>query len=265
MKTNKKMKTNGVLLLAGLTAVTLSSCQKEKFSIEDFNPENSITLWADNLPELGNDTVFLNADENGYDGYFYYLSNFGTAPFSIHHSCYYEGPDLAMGQGITYLNYLDFETAGYTNLSCVSIDRMPGKNYFFAQCNGDDWGLPAKIDLIGSNRLYKGVSIWINNSAYAYKAITDTDAGGRGYLKQWTRDDLFRLLIIGENGQKADTVTVDMANGFNVINRWTCIDLSALDSINSIRFILTSTDMGDYGMNTPSCFCFDGLRILPLD
>lgn len=258
------MKQKVFYFVAFAATVFFTGCRQDSFSIEDYNPEGCVTLWADNLPAVPDTAAYLNIEGADFDG-FYYSSTFGTAPFSIHHSCYYEGPDLAMGQGITYLKYLDFETAGYTNLSCTSIDNMPGKSYFFAQCNGDDWGLPAKIDLIGSNRLYKGVSIWINNSAYAYKAITDTDAGGRGYLKQWTRDDLFRLLIIGENGQKADTVTVDMANGFNVINRWTCIDLSALDSINSIRFILTSTDMGDYGMNTPSCFCFDGLRILPLD
>lgn len=258
------MKQKVFYFVAFAATVFFTGCRQDSFSIEDYDPEGCVTLWADNLPAVPDTAAYLNIEGADFDG-FYYNSTFGTAPFSIFHSVYYDGYNLAMGQGITYLKYLDFETAGYTNLSCTSIDNMQGKSYFFAQCNGDDWGYPAQIRLEDSGRLFKGVSIWINNTTYAYKAISEVDVAGRGYLKEWTGDDMFQLHIIGENGKKADTVTVDLANGFNIVRKWTCIDLSALDSINSIRFILTSTDMGTYGMNTPSCFCFDGLKVLPLE
>lgn len=261
------MKLTKIILMAGFTTAFLTGCQKSTDTF-DKDPEGCIELWADNLPELTDTTIYLKAEPSDFDGYFYYVSDIEFSPFKLLHSSYYEANKLNMGQGITYLNYLDFETAGYTNQSCISTANMQKKNYFFAQCNGDDYGMPAQIDLTGSDRLYKGVSFYINNTTYVYNVIVNSDAAGRGYFKEWTKNDLLQLHIIGENKTAtrviADTITVDLARGFTVINKWTRIDLSRLDSINSIRFVMTGTDTGDYGLSTPACFCFDGLKLLPL-
>ena len=53
-----------------------------------------------------------------------------------------------------------------------------------------------------------------------------------------------------------------------IINDWRYVDLSGLGKVAKLGFELSSTDNGDYGMNTPAYFCFDnfgaeGTEVLP--
>ena len=53
-----------------------------------------------------------------------------------------------------------------------------------------------------------------------------------------------------------------------IINDWRYVDLSGLGKVSKLSFKLTSSDNGDYGMNTPAYFCFDnfgaeGTEVLP--
>ena len=53
-----------------------------------------------------------------------------------------------------------------------------------------------------------------------------------------------------------------------IINDWRYVDLSGLGKVSKLGFELSSTDNGDYGMNTPAYFCFDnfgaeGKEVLP--
>ncbi|MEL6636623.1 MAG: DUF4465 domain-containing protein [Bacteroidota bacterium] len=42
-----------------------------------------------------------------------------------------------------------------------------------------------------------------------------------------------------------------------IIDEWTFVDLSSLGPVDSLLFSLTSSDNGNYGMNTPAYFCVD--------
>ena len=53
-----------------------------------------------------------------------------------------------------------------------------------------------------------------------------------------------------------------------IINDWRYVDLSGLGKVCKLGFALSSTDNGDWGMNTPAYFCFDnfgaeGEEVLP--
>ena len=52
-----------------------------------------------------------------------------------------------------------------------------------------------------------------------------------------------------------------LADGLDIVDSWQRVDLSSLGNIDKIIFELTSTDMGEYGMNTPSYFCLDRLTV----
>ena len=41
------------------------------------------------------------------------------------------------------------------------------------------------------------------------------------------------------------------------------MDLGSLGRVDSLMFALESTDVGEWGMNTPAFFCIDNLYVIP--
>ena len=112
---------------------------------------------------------------------------------------------------------------------------------------------------------------YITNSSYAYSSLT----GGDPYAKKFGLGDWFKLTITGYDSHDEVTGTKEYyladlrdADKAYVINDWRYVDLSGLGKVHKMNFELSSTDNGDYGMNTPAYFCFDnfgaeGEEVLP--
>ena len=98
---------------------------------------------------------------------------------------------------------------------------------------------------------------FINNTAYAVNSMNYGDS----FAKKFGKDDWFRLTITASLNSVAvnKQVVVDLAANGTYINDWTYVDLSELGEIDALTFSLSSSDNGDYGMNTPAYFCFDNL------
>ncbi len=96
---------------------------------------------------------------------------------------------------------------------------------------------------------------FINNTAYTVNSMCNGD----GYAKKFGKDDWFRLTIGAmRNGEGIySIVTVDLAADGEYIDKWTYVDLTTFGKVDAIFFTLTSSDNGDYGMNTPAYFCMD--------
>ena len=101
---------------------------------------------------------------------------------------------------------------------------------------------------------------YITNSAYAYTSMN----GGDPYSKKFEEGDWFKLTITGYDAADEVTGTKEFyladlreADKAYIINDWRYVDLSVLGAVKKIGFELSSTDNGDYGMNTPAYFCFD--------
>ncbi len=112
---------------------------------------------------------------------------------------------------------------------------------------------------------------YITNSSYAYSSMTNGD----GFAKKFDKGDWFKLTITGYDVDGNETGTKDYyladlrdPNKAYIINDWRYVDLSGLGKVKSLSFELSSSDTGDYGMNTPAYFCFDnfgaeGEEVLP--
>jgi hypothetical protein len=112
---------------------------------------------------------------------------------------------------------------------------------------------------------------YITNSSYTYNSLT----GGDAFAKKFTKGDWFKLTITGYDADDQVTGTKEYyladlrdADKAYIIKDWRYVDLSGLGAVAKIGFALSSTDNGDYGMNTPAYFCFDnfgaeGEEILP--
>ena len=114
---------------------------------------------------------------------------------------------------------------------------------------------------------------YITNSAYAYASMTTGDA----FAKKFGQGDWFKLTITGYDVDGEVTGTKDYyladlrdedASKHYIINDWRYVDLSGLGKVKKIGFELSSSDSGEWGMNTPGYFCFDnfgaeGEEVLP--
>ena len=112
---------------------------------------------------------------------------------------------------------------------------------------------------------------YITNSSYTYNSLT----GGDPYAKVFGEGDWFKLTITGYDSNDEVTGTKEYylaylrdADKAYIIDDWRYVDLSGLGKVHKMNFELSSTDNGDYGMNTPAYFCFDnfgaeGEEVLP--
>ncbi len=113
----------------------------------------------------------------------------------------------------------------------------------------------------------------ITNSTYAYLSMQDGDAFAKKFGGLSGDDpDFFRLTIKNyfEGVISSDEIVVDLAD-FTfadnsqdyILSEWLEVDLSSFGLSDSLEFSLSSTDNGDFGMNTPAYFCVDNIESFP--
>lgn len=181
----------------------------------------------------------------------YFVNSYDTAYFSW--------------SGFAYSNVTDDTTTGWGN----QYGNIAGGGYNgsanFAVANG--YG-DMKVQLTGNasgGTYVKGT--YINNSAYAYYSMRDGDQFAKKFGGVSGNDpDWFKLTVTGWlNGQaKVDTVNFMLAD-FTfadnsqdyLLDEWTWLDLQVLGNVDSLQFSLSSSDAGQWGMNTPAYFVLD--------
>lgn len=170
--------------------------------------------------------------------------------------------------GFIYSNTTDVTTAGYTNdFSAFAGSGSSSANY------GVNYG-GGSLDL-GSEKVL--ASIDITNTTYAALSMRDGDSFGKqfgssenaqGSPDGTNGEDFFRLLITGydANYDSISTVIVYLAdyrfadnNQDYILDTWETVDLSVLGAVQYLDFALESSDVGDWGMNTPAYFALDNL------
>jgi len=154
-----------------------------------------------------------------------------------------------------YSNQMDKTTQGWTNYSSYSDHSVGGgangsSNYIFSY-GGDSIMFDNTVDIH---------EVKLTNTTYDYLYMTD----GSGYT--YTTDDYFILTITGIKNDNTITGSVDfyLADFTNgnayIIDDWTTVDLSSLGNIDGLKFSFSSSDVGDYGINTPLYYCLDNLK-----
>ena len=170
--------------------------------------------------------------------------------------------------GAAFLPFLFFSscsdatTPGYTNLSAITKKGVSTNTYLIS--NSGAWNTtPSEISFV-EGKSFLAKEIYVTNATYAYLAIKDQNDGNQSPLvKQWTDDDEFILTITGySNGQPTGSIEISLADGMDILNTWKKVDLSELGYVTSIGFSVSSTDTGDWGMNTPAYFCIDQLKVV---
>jgi hypothetical protein len=108
------------------------------------------------------------------------------------------------------------------------------------------------------------VSFEVTNTTYAFLSMTLGD----GFGKKFSTGDFFELKIFGYsglNGKGSQTgeVDFDLARYTSPdslpVDVWTLVNLTSLGNAQSLGFDYASSDVGQFGINTPEYFAMDDL------
>jgi hypothetical protein len=117
-------------------------------------------------------------------------------------------------------------------------------------------------------------AIRVTNTTWAALIMLNGDPGGFARQFDVAHQDTFKLTIQGRDALGGLTGTVDffladyrvpsvVAQPF-VISQWTTVNLAPLGDATSMTFTLASTDVGSFGINTPTYFALDNLTVTPV-
>ncbi len=206
--------------------------------------------------------------------------------FALDPSGYYNGSDLAGGftignadftnnftdfgggccwDGWSVSNHGDISTPGFGNqYSSYTGGGVGGSSNF-----GVGFTDSADITLNGATAV---TGAYLTNTTYAALSMLNGDA----FAKQFggasgTDADWFNVTIEGKLGGAstgsvvfylADYRFADSADDY-IIDEWTWVDLSSLGTIDELDFTFGSSDVGTFGINTPTYVAIDSLTSVP--
>lgn len=168
--------------------------------------------------------------------------------------------------GFAISNSTDSTTEGFTNLYSSANGKGYNKSTNYAVSNGNNGFV---LKQIIDTRPYL-IGMWVNNSTYTYFSMLNGD----GFAKKFggisgNDPDFFRIIISGYyyNQRKlSDSVVFYLAdfrstdNSIDyILKDWKYVNLESIKDADSFYVKLESSDVGQFGMNTPAFFCLDEL------
>lgn len=222
----KKIKLLAILFVAALTIVSCTEDSNVKTTLIDFE---DVTL-----------------SEEGFTS-----ATFTTKGITFEHKeNYWEG-------GIAVSSHINTENGEYTNQYSVIAGSGAFDSKKFAV-------VYAPAEIIASqneNGHFKAKSIYLTNSTYAYLTMKN----GNMFSDKFGENDWFKVIITGYlNNTKTANVEyylADFRNGKSFIsNTWEKLDISKLGEVDKLTFSFEGSDVGEWGLNTPSYVCFDNLE-----
>ena len=206
---------------------------------------------------------------------YYDLTHVWTETYNDADSC----SQILMNEGVFRLSHLPSAMAyggmsweGFT-LSTVSQDTA---NVFGCVANGGLKGVATPYvigyysewvsssqgyssNIIDFNGEYYPEYVYICQNSNTHKAITQGEFNARPFTEQ----DTLALIIQTLDSTKTPTATIIyyLAIDGTCNEGWVKVPLTALGQTSCLSFSMTSTDIGDWGANTPLYFALDGLTI----
>lgn len=200
---------------------------------------------------LGTDTFWDGSDQT---------AGFSNGNAWFHNT--YDGNWMYWSAGWAYSNVQDSVTSGAGNLfaSKALTGNDTSANYAIGQQN-------ARIRLTGAAAGGAVLGVYVTNTTYAYNSMRDGDAFAKQFGGVTGNDpDFFKLTFRKYYGGNmtndsvefflADYRFVNNAQDY-LVDTWTWVDLSTLGLADSLELILTSSDTGALGYNTPLFYCID--------
>ena len=182
--------------------------------------------------------------------------------------------------GFAYSNTSDTTTAGYTNQfsAYTGAGFGGGGNYGIAYgyldgLDLDDPDFATDVQGLPWLELPAGAVIqgaYVTNTTYAVLSMLNGDGFAKKFGGTSGNDpDWFKLIVYGSDAlgvplsdsvefYLADYRFADNARDY-IVDEWMLLDLSPLAGATRLHFNVASSDVGTWGMNTPSYFAMDNI------
>jgi len=171
-------------------------------------------------------------------------------------------------EGFAYSNMTDTQTPDFNNqYSAITGKGVNGSSNYAVSYTQGFYGTVPRVTFPYPSTVS---GTYVTNTTYAYWSMNDGDAfskkfgGADGHDPDW-----FKLTVTGKDAGDEVTGTVecyladfrDADNSLDyIVDQWTWVDLSSLGVVKTLEFSLSSSDTGDWGMNTPAYFAMDHLN-----
>jgi len=187
-------------------------------------------------------------------------------------------PDWFSWSGWSYSNMGNDSTPGYGNMysaiTAGGIDTAGSGviNYGVSWISSDFMtGEPISVSMKFKDlEPHQVDGFYVTNTTYAALSMELGDDFAKKFGGESGDDpDYFVLHVWGIlNGLETDTVDFYLADyryednsQDYIVNTWEWMDLSSLGKVDSLMLILSSSDEGAFGINTPTYFCVDNIHV----
>ena len=265
----KRRLTLGLLLIIAITAYTQNTTYRLDLS-DDNITYNENEVW---------DGIYSNENFKADGFVFSHVAPYGVG--------YYEG--FLPSRNTDNANHYDAPGWTANQWGCMAqggVNLNSGEN-FYAEAIA---GKPFMINYFSAyslttaeygtsyittadNSTFTPQGIYICNSPWGYYGSTQGDGFARPLT---TENDYYKITFNGVKIDNGTTTSVDYylaeylhndRNGDGIINEqdnytnnhWSWCDLKELGAVDVIYITMDSSDKGDYGMNTSTIVCLDGL------
>ncbi|WP_028319692.1 DUF4465 domain-containing protein [Desulfobulbus elongatus] len=250
------MRTKRFCTLVALFLVTTMASigQAAVATFEDLElSANSYWSGDDSGSELGTSSGFTSGDN--------YFAN-------------YQYVEWNLWEGFAYSNMTDTTTAGYTNqFSAITGGGVNGSANYAVAYTFTMMGQPAQTynGMTTGDYAQTVAGFYVTNTTYAYLSMLKGDSfakafgGANGMDEDWFKLTVYALdADYSRTGDAVDFYLADYrfadSSEDYIIDHWTWVDLTGLGEVYGLEFQLTSSDTGQWGMNTPAYFAMDNLE-----
>ena len=215
--------------------------------------ENSLTATFDDL-DLAPESYWNGADCSGafVSGSYKFINNYT--------------PEYASWSGFSYSDITSTDFLGYADsthyASAVGCGLDGTANFAIANASSW-WPATAEISSAAEGETLRG--FYVTNASCAFKAMKE----GLPPARQFGQGDYLMLTITEpETGMKVEYYLVDYRSeneaDHYMLDTWQWVDLRPLGNVKNLQFVVSGSDSGDWGLNTPAYFCMDDFNGYPL-
>ena len=191
-----------------------------------------------------------------------------NSPYTAAGVTHSNGYSAGYWEGFAISNRTDNTTPGFGNQYSSYSGSGAGGSAQFAVGFVGGFLTTTRLEFPGSTSV-AGMGAAFNNTTYTALSMKNGDAFTKKFGGPTGSDPDFLLLTITGYHGAAQTGAVNFyladyrgaAGTDYIVNQWTNVDFTPLGTVTELRFSMSSSDNGTFGMNTPAYFAMDNLVV----